>query len=203
MNQEIYHNPEVLWKTRGKEWEYTFVCKPSTPKLLSWQYIFEDIFEKLKNRDSPSFGYGKLTVRRNFRINGEFDYLAAIWFSEDMKDRFNRPIRNSLLCLFAHRDKVLNYRTRLSQNWYLEVLSNAITIYYNDPEIFALKEEEVEKISQKGGGLENFFCNKFKEITFKISVEDRKTLEDSKDTDYQWINIGHIKYDTTRDDLFF
>jgi hypothetical protein len=83
----------VLWRTRGRHWDYTFVLQPASPLLDSWYDIHVKVFAGLTPGNSPVTRGGVLSYG-----DERCPYLATTFRDSERLDVAGRPVAHYLVC---------------------------------------------------------------------------------------------------------
>ncbi len=81
---------QVLWRTRGRTWDYAFVLRPSKPQREQWYDAYRSIFSGL----TPA-APGELTRTRH-GVFGRSAYVATTFCDPQACDEAGRPIAHSV-----------------------------------------------------------------------------------------------------------
>ena len=83
----------VLWRTRGRTWDYSFVLRPVHPHVETWYDFHADAFSGTAPGTSPIIVGGVLvTVDRE-----EVSFVATAFQDATLKDAAERPVAHYLV----------------------------------------------------------------------------------------------------------
>jgi hypothetical protein len=83
----------VLWRTRGLGWDYTFVLRPAHPHLNNWYDVHADVF----SGTSPGATASNLGGVLHTADNQEVVFVPASFLDPGLKDSAARPIAHYLV----------------------------------------------------------------------------------------------------------
>lgn len=137
----------LLWRTRGKHWDFEFVSTPSHPNLDAWWSIFNQIFNEIQVDEQPKIYYGELILRQEeVRC-----YLAAACFDQYRKDWTGRRIQHFLVWFPNGIQSNPNPSIEnlipavIPADWYNQILKY-LNEFFDSEDVFNLSEEEISKV---------------------------------------------------------
>lgn len=85
----------LLWRTRGRRWDYTFVTRPRGVEIAGWMNLFQHVFGSSAAEGETRSKTGRL--RRGWPGGVAFRYIAAAMTDPACKDFADRPIQHFFL----------------------------------------------------------------------------------------------------------
>lgn len=82
----------VLWRTRGRHWDYTFVLRPITPHRDGWYDVHKQVFASLTPGIEPATCGGVFVCG-----NDKYNYMATTFLDELRHDIAGRSIAHYLI----------------------------------------------------------------------------------------------------------
>lgn len=83
----------VLWRTRGREWDYSFVLRPAHPHIETWYDFHADVFAGTTPGTAPSVTGGFLRLGDG----DEVPFIATSFQDATLRDAAGRPIAHYLI----------------------------------------------------------------------------------------------------------
>ena len=81
----IVNSQNLLWHTRGRYWDYEFVCIPEDPELSSWWLVLQEVLRGTESNTEAIFRYGMLP------LSPPRSFFAAAYQDPTLQDAFDRP----------------------------------------------------------------------------------------------------------------
>lgn len=101
----------VLWRTRGRHWDYSFVLCPSTLKEENWYDFHAQVFARCTPGRTP-YSVGGTLVSDSTQV----PFVATIFLDEVRSDSAERPIANYIVW-FPNSTLVTSRSIDLPPNW--------------------------------------------------------------------------------------
>lgn len=175
---KLEFNPSsLLWKTRGKYWEFEFISTPSHPKLDSWWSKFQEVFQDVQVDEEPKIYYGELNFNQS---EVRQPYLAAACFDAEREDWTRRRIQHFLIWFPNSIESAQSLKNSVPADWHNQILTH-LDSFLNAEDIFDLSEEEIGNLRSEGKKLGNFLKEKYSDrvTSFVLNTENPVAL--SKD----------------------
>ena len=112
------HPVNVLWRTRGRDWDYTFVLVPQVPAQLDWYDVHTTVFRDLAPRREPASRYGRLTG-----LFFSYPYVATAFLDPLLKDEAERAVAHYLVW-FPQPEDDLAVPPALPLDWGLQLVES-------------------------------------------------------------------------------
>ncbi len=120
----------VLWRTRGRHWDYAFLLVPEQPSKSAWFHDYREIFDGMEpSRDKPAINLcGKLSLP-TFSVQ---PFVATCFVDPTLQDDNQRPIKHFFIWFYDNTFDSNNAPT----NWGSQLVAalNAVFI----PRVFGL-----------------------------------------------------------------
>lgn len=92
MSQVVITRRRLLWRTRGRDWDYLFLLRPEEPALPGWLHAFEHIFpDDQAPRTGVYYAKGELWGPS---ANGPSAFIAAALTDPTRSDFAGRPLQH-------------------------------------------------------------------------------------------------------------
>ena len=170
---------QLLWLTRGKYWDYLFLCSPQAPERRSWIDAYRAVFRKTSLTETPVYAKG---VLQNLSGSGEFPFVAAAMLDPKRMDHSGRPVEHYFIYLLENEGAIGLF----SIDWPQHLLE-ALNPFYES--IFELVTSET---ASSGGDRTTFLRQADLLKRFRRSAEPSVTLPSSGDARPHWENLGKI-----------
>lgn len=83
----------VLWRTRGRGWDYTFVLRPADPPVMAWYDFHADVFSEVAPGKDPVSTGGYLHLESSKKI----PFIATTFQDPTLRDAAQRPIAHYII----------------------------------------------------------------------------------------------------------
>uniref|UniRef100_A0ACD5GN38 Uncharacterized protein n=1 Tax=Desertifilum tharense IPPAS B-1220 TaxID=1781255 RepID=A0ACD5GN38_9CYAN len=154
---KLEFNPSsLLWKTRGKYWDFEFISNPSYPKLDSWWSKFQEVFNDDQVDEEPKIYYGEW----NFDRGEVKQYLAAACFDAEREDWTRRRIQHFLIWFPDDIESAQGLKNFAPADWHNQILAH-LDSFFNAEDIFDLSEEEISNLRSNGKKLGIFLKEQY------------------------------------------
>lgn len=117
----------LSWRTRGFDWDYEFIIKPSPEKIPNLYGLHTDIFGKITPTTEPK------TFSRSRKESSNY-IVATCFLMDDMLDEFYRPIKHFFMYVVDSESDVSNFENK--KEWGKELLGslrNQYPDYFQSP----------------------------------------------------------------------
>ncbi len=169
----------LLWRTRGQRWDYTFVLHPLAPFVDSWYEVHSKVFVGVTPSVVPASRGGTL-----FDGDDEHCFIATAFQDPVHRDSAGRPIAHYMIYFLA-TDQLIGSTFTLPTDWGLQVLLAVRAIY--DKNFEALPSQTPEA---SGEEIEDSFASargtadpiKLDGNSSSVLIESRIIVEKKKST---------------------
>lgn len=169
----------ILWRTRGKFWDYTFLLSPVTPTRDSWYDVYTEIFSLLVPSEEPITRGGRL-----ISASGSHIYLATTFKDNDRLDAVGRAVTHSI-AYFLDNESVGDLNTiDVPAYWGRQFVAAFDAVY---SKAFNLSDQEYRVLDN------NYFktlfmqsCSKMNEVT----IDDETMVSVKFDI---CVDVSHIQ----------
>lgn len=107
----------VLWRTRGYEWDYSFILRPVHPHIETWYDFHADVFSETTPGATPSITGGFLRLGDG----DEMPFVATSFQDPTLRDAAGRPIAHYLIWFPNTPGRPTEYA--VATNWGAQVIS--------------------------------------------------------------------------------
>ncbi len=126
---------QLLWYTKGKNWDYSIMCRPASPARAGWLKPFELIFNNIEPTREPQFIRGLIHWER-LGDPSESHFAAVAFLDPERCDKDLRPIKQFFI-IFSSNDITHS----IGGDWYLQILKRMKDAY---EAVFSLQAHELE-----------------------------------------------------------
>lgn len=106
----------ILWRTRGREWDYSFVLRPTHPHIETWYDFHTDVFAWTTPGTAPSVTGGFLSLGDG----DEVPFIATSFQDSMLRDAVGRPIAHYLIWFPNTRGRPTDYE--VTADWGAQVV---------------------------------------------------------------------------------
>jgi hypothetical protein len=106
----------LLWRTRGKDWDYQFVITPKSPHIDGWYSFHKEVFSNREPSQKPINLIGELVLTTNDNEDLSNKFIANCFIDKKKYDTYGRAIKQYLIWFLYDYD-ISDIKRLLSKDW--------------------------------------------------------------------------------------
>jgi hypothetical protein len=186
---DIWFDPkDLLWRTRGLNWDYKFVSLPAEPQAIPWWSVYNQVLGSRKPEEKPVLIYGQLVYGRFFPLFVQSrPFVATSYRDPKLQDKKGRAIAHDLIWVVDPSISLRDLKTVLPENWYEQILT-ILRPFFETDEVFRLSEDQIGPKGSLYLGLENYLRTQVQQKANAALLASTKPAPPER-----WVHIADVR----------